>query len=207
MKKIETFRKIKSSADGLSLMILFTFMWTAIAEFASVSWLYRSFGLIYLIMIAYFTFTYLRFNEIVKLIPKKAYFEETPENLKSNKKFIIIFVAEGILILVARNILVNLEMGDFFLPCFSLIVGLHFLPLGKLFNRKIDYYVAGWITAISVAGLLLSAFKVSSPGSVAILIGFGSAAGTSVMGIYIILNGRKHLRDLDESIKWNLLLN
>lgn len=64
---------------------------------------------------------------------------------------------EGVAIAVVSNLLVRAGLIAFIVPAVAIIVGLHFLPLAKLFQVKI-YYVAGaLITLAGLAGLAVDA--------------------------------------------------
>ncbi|MDR3626857.1 MAG: hypothetical protein P4L45_08495 [Ignavibacteriaceae bacterium] len=194
MDSVKFAKDLKGTADGLSFMILFTFIWTIIAEFALDDWNYRLIGIIFFIAIAVGIVYYLKFNKIIKPYSNESKKEESPEDKKRGNRFIIIFVTEGLAILIARNVLVNINMARLFIPCLALIVGLHFYPLAKLFKRKIHYYVGGWITIISIIGVLLTLYNLMDQNFITAFTGFGCAIGTSIMGIYMIDNGTKKSR-------------
>lgn len=198
MDSITLSKNIKGMADGLSFMILFTFIWTIIAELALDSWNYRLLGIIFLIMIAVGIISYLKFNKTLKLYGDRFKEEETPEDKKRDKWFIVIFITEGLAILIARNVLVNINMVQLFVPCLALIVGLHFYPLAKLFKRTIHYYVGSWITIISIIGIFMTIYQTTDQNLITAFVGFGCAAGTSIMGAYMIYNGTKNSQLLME---------
>jgi MFS family permease len=198
MDSIKLAKEIKGAADGLSFMILFTFIWTIIAVAALDKWSFRLTGIIFIVLIISFIINYLKFNKTIKLSGIKLPEEENPEDKKQAKWFIIIFITEGVLILVTLNILVNLNMAQYFMPCFALIVGLHFYPLARLFKRTIHYYVAAWIILISIIGIVLTQNQSMPQNLIAAFIGFGCASGTSMLGMYMIYYGRKHSKALIE---------
>lgn len=64
---------------------------------------------------------------------------------------------EGLAIAVVSHLMVKAGLIAFIVPAVAIIVGLHFLPLAKLFKVKI-YYVAGvLITLAGIAGLAVDA--------------------------------------------------
>jgi hypothetical protein len=64
---------------------------------------------------------------------------------------------EGVAIAVVSHLMVKAGLIAFIVPAVAIIVGLHFLPLAKLFQVKI-YYVAGaLITLAGLAGLAVDA--------------------------------------------------
>ena len=192
MDKIYFARNIKNNADGLSLMILFTILWTIIAETSIKSLGYQLIGLIFAAIIILFISYYIKFNKVSKQYPKKLIENENLEDKKRGNKFVIIFITEGLAILITRNVLVNINMAELFVPCLALIVGLHFFPLGRLFKRKIHYYIGAWITFIAVIAIIMSIAKLADQNFITAFTGFGCAAGTSMMGAYMINNGKKY---------------
>ena len=157
MDSKKLFEEVKGLADGLSLMILVTGIWTAIAGAALDNWASRLPGFILLILIIFFISYYIKFYKVTKLFEAAQPAEKTPEEKKKNKWFIIIFISEGVLIFLAINVLVNIKLTQFFIPCMALIVGLHFYPLGVIFKRSIHYFVGTWMTLVAIAGIVLTA--------------------------------------------------
>lgn len=68
--------------------------------------------------------------------------------------FGIIFGGEGFLIWLAVNILQNLHRSEWIPLAAGAIVGLHFLPLARLFQASIYY----WTGSLSVFAMILCAF-------------------------------------------------
>jgi MFS family permease len=198
MDSEKLFKEVKGLADGLSLMILVTGIWTAIAGAAMDNWVYRIPGIIFVILVIFFISYYIKFNKITKIYGTRLPAEETPEEKSKNKWFIIIFISEGVLIFLVINVLVNINLAQFFIPCFALIVGLHFYPLGVIFNRTIHYFVGTWMTLIAITGIILTAYGSIHQNYITAFTGYGCAAGTSAMGLYMIYYGNKHSKTLLE---------
>jgi MFS family permease len=191
-------KDLKGIIDGLSLMILVTGIWTAIAGIAMDNWAYRLPGIIFVILIIFFISYYIKFNTAIKLSGTNQPAEETPDEKKKNKWFIIIFISEGVLIFLVINVLVNINLAQFFIPCFALIVGLHFYPLGVVFKRTVHYFVGTWITIIAIAGIVLTANGSFHQNYITAFTGYGCAAGTSAMALYMVYYGNKHGKTLLE---------
>jgi hypothetical protein len=66
--------------------------------------------------------------------------------------FGIIFTAEGLLIGLAAALLSHLGLSDWIPIAAAIIIGLHFLPLARLFEVPLYY----WTGALSVLGMLAS---------------------------------------------------
>ena len=61
--------------------------------------------------------------------------------------------AEGLLILVAVNVLANTGTREFTAPVISIIVGLHFIPLARWLPAKLYYASATFLLATGAGGL------------------------------------------------------
>ncbi len=77
----------------------------------------------------------------------------SPEKRRVVKLFNVINAAQWIIILVVSNVLANLGWADWIIPAAILVVGLHFLPLAKLFATKGHFYL----------GLAISLFAIAYP--------------------------------------------
>ena len=82
--------------------------------------------------------------------------EQTVTRRQIRRRFILISGLEGAAISVAVTVFNLVQRPDAIGPTIAVIVGLHFLPLAKLFNASI-YYATGFLgCAIGIAGLLIS---------------------------------------------------
>ena len=133
--------EIDSLQGGLSMMIFFTILWTVIAEIVFEGIDHYRTGILFGAILLFFIYKFWQLSSV------KTHLRQAPENVanaedkKKGNWFWVIFVAEGLLILLIKNILLNTGHDNLFLPCFALIVGLHFFPLGWVFNRKFDYFM------------------------------------------------------------------
>lgn len=59
------------------------------------------------------------------------------------KRFLWVFAGEGIAIFLAVNVLANLGRSALLIPTIGVIVGLHFMPLAKLYGRQVFYWSGG----------------------------------------------------------------
>ncbi len=85
--------------------------------------------------------------------------EEKRVGSRMGRTFGIIFGAEGLLIFLAVNALNNLHLDSYIVTTIAAIVGLHFLPLARLYRAAL-YYVVG---SVIVAEALIS-LALQSPG-------------------------------------------
>lgn len=175
---------------GLFLMTPFTTVWAIIAEVALANRDYRLVGITFLVIILVFLYFYFLFSSVEKKLPAAIEPQDASEK-KQNKSFIIIFVIEGLAIFIVKNILVNINHDEFFVPCFARIVGLHFFPLAAIFKRKFDYYLAMWTSVIAIIGILQTLKKSLPEYLITTFVAIGCAVATSVYGFKMISNGRE----------------
>lgn len=118
-------------------------------------WAYRSFGATALpslaigaITIALFLFCRRRYaqNKGALLLE-----QDGPAQARVGRIFNIINAAQWIGILVVNNVLINIGLADWVVPAAILIIGLHFLPLAKLFSNPPHYITGAALIALSLA--------------------------------------------------------
>ncbi|HEY8999733.1 MAG TPA: hypothetical protein VIM89_00175 [Mucilaginibacter sp.] len=181
---------IQSVGTGLIMMAFFTMMWTGIA-YGSMT----SNGLIVLILFsliaAVLVINGIKFYREAKRFPKSESEADKAEEKRTGKWFGIIFGAEGLLIFVGINIVINIGHADLTIPVIALIVGLHFYPLARVFRRTIDYYLATWTTIVAIIGIGLILNKSYSTAAVDAFVGVGTAIATSCYGVYMIYAGKR----------------
>jgi hypothetical protein len=127
-------------------------------------------------------------------MPEPVLSEEDARRGRSiGRNFGLIFGAEVVIILAATVILGLTGHSDYNVPVIALIVGLHFYPLGWVFGRRIDAYIATWVVAVGVAGIVVMAATDVRPEHVWPWVGLGAALGTAAYGIYFVLLTREIL--------------
>lgn len=180
---------LKSITGGLVLMATFTTIWTFIGESSLQGKDFYLPGILFGTFVFIFLFYVNKFNS---LSDKENYIEESTALSGKNKKwFIIVNALQGIGIFLAINIMINLKLPHLIIPSVALVVGLHFFPLAKIFNRKLDYYIGAWTTLIAVSACcLIMTDTMPAPLAIA-LTALGCAVSTSVYGWSMIITGRK----------------
>ena len=133
---IFTKNDMQKPLGGLFLMTPFTTVWAIIAEVALANRDYRLVGITFLVIILVFPYFYFLFSSVEKKFPAAIEPQDASEK-KQNKSFIIIFVIEGLAIFIVKNILVNINHDEFFVPCFALIVGVTFFSFSRRIQKKI----------------------------------------------------------------------
>ena len=187
-----TQKDIEKPINGLFFMTVNTAIWTFISEYYLENKDLRIVGILLGIVIASFLYFYLKFNKAKKKLPEIV-IEKTAEEKSREKWFLIIFGLEGFGILIVKNILVNINHNELFIPFFALIVGLHFFPLARIFKRTFDYYIATWTCLLAILGIYLITQKIVNPYFANVIVSLGCAISTICYGIKMIFEGRKLL--------------
>jgi hypothetical protein len=188
-------KELKTALDkplgGLSLMTLLTLIWTIVGEISLKGEDFYILGIIFILILFFFTSFYFRFNKQKKFLPKN----HTQEDPKKEKLYWIILITEGVAILVVQNILANINKDELFITCFALIVGLHFFPLAKVFDRKFDYYIGTWTTFFALSGIYLTIRHSMHQYLINAIVCFACATATTLYGLYMISNVKKIYAD------------
>ena len=173
--------------DGLLLMALLTMIWTTIGEFSLKGTDYYTTGIFFILICIYFVVVYLIFKKRKKSLPVIA----IKEDAKKEKLYWIILAAEGVAILVVQTILVNMNKSELFIPCFASIVGLHFFPLAKIFDRKFDYYMGFWTTSFAALGIFWTLRHSMDQTLIHAIVCFAAATATTFYGLHMISDAKK----------------
>ena len=103
----------------------------------------------------------------------------------------ITFGTEGLVIGAASGLLIAHGAAPYLQPAIALIVGLHFVPFGFLFQRRIDFFIAGWVVTCAALGIWSITLQVIPAALAGALVSLATACGTATYGIYLL-----HLRKL-----------
>jgi hypothetical protein len=182
---------VRGIASGLFMMAVFTLIWSGIAFGGLHTGNYWYGLLLFPVFSLVFVINGVRLFNMAKHFPNLTTEADIAEEKRMGKWFGIIFGAEGLLIFIGINIVTNLGYPDLVIPTIALVVGLHFYPLGKVFKRSIDYYLATWSTVIAILGFIFTLNKTMPPNGVMAFIGIGIAVATSCYGAYMLMAGRK----------------
>ena len=172
-------------------MTLLTLIWTIVGEISLKGKDFYTLGIIFSLVILYFISSFLNFKKRKILLPVTPF----QEDAKKEKLYWIILITEGVAILVVQNILVNIHEDILFIPCLALIVGLHFFPLAKVFDRKFDYYIGTWTTFFAVLGIFLSIKLSLNQYVINTIVCFACATATTFYGLNMISNAKKIYAD------------
>jgi hypothetical protein len=75
---------------------------------------------------------------------------DTPEKRKADNMFHIINGGQWVAILIVGNVLANIRLADWVLAAAIFIVGLHFIPLARLFNNSAHYITGCALMLVAV---------------------------------------------------------
>lgn len=131
--------------------MIFTFMgaiWIAAGCQLALGANYLVFGLILLIALIIIAMAYRRYRQHLPLSTQLA---ETPERKKMMRQFNLINAAQWVAILVSVNVLNNIGLSAWTIPAVILIVGLHFLPLARVFNNPPHYLTGSAMIALALS--------------------------------------------------------
>ncbi|PSL47934.1 hypothetical protein CLV51_102794 [Chitinophaga niastensis] len=180
---------VRAIAGGMLLMALFTSMWAGITtggfEGRDHHLVLIIFAVPCLIMIGYGSYLFViskRFPDVVTAADKQ-------KGKRISKWYGIIFGAEGVAIPIVLIPLYLSGQERFAIPAVALIVGLHFYPMGVIFERKIDYYVATWACLFALGGIIMTLLHTISDAGVLIFVGLGLGTTTTFYGMYLVYLG------------------
>jgi hypothetical protein len=184
---------VTGKAWALCMMAFFTLLWTIIAYKGLQVSMYGSLLLIFPFFSTVFVFNAIKLFRAARQIPKLLTQEDITREKKRSKWFSMIFIAEGLGIFIAVNLVINIGHPELQIPAIALIVGLHFFPLAKLFNRVVDYYLASYSTIVAITGIILAAVKIFNENQIFVFTGIGLAISTVAYGISMMASGKKAL--------------
>jgi hypothetical protein len=194
MKKL-TRMSVEGQRSELFHMIIFAMPWVMIGEY---SWDFSDYALgavIVLIMVVMLGLYSMKLYELEDRLPV-----EDPTNhrvrtpAQENKRqwlFAIIFILEGMAILITWMILLKWHREHWLIPCFAFIAGVHFLPLARAIRHN-SYYILGiWVCVVAIAGFLALYHHIFTVEIVNTLVSYGCAIGAIVDGFGVVIRTHK----------------
>ena len=91
--------------------------------------------------------------------------------------------------------LVAFHLVKLIFPAVTLIIGLHFIPLGKIMHRKIDYFIAPVPIVFSLLASYLAFTTTMTWLEVYAVAGIGGAVATMIYGAYMLYAYKKVARE------------
>lgn len=190
----DTETRLDQPIGGLFMMIVFTVIWIVLAEYYFDNADYRTVSIIFGAAIAYLIYYYWTFSKQNTRLPKM----EKIKDPKKERLFWIVFVLEGVAIFLTAHFLINFGKQELFISGMALIVGLHFIPLANVFDRKFHYYIGIWTTSAAIVALILIMKSSLDYTRVNAFLCVACAVSTTVCGLHMIGNGKKLLSMIDE---------
>jgi hypothetical protein len=87
----------------------------------------------------------------------------SPQRTRAGRIFNIVNIGQWLAILIAVTVLVNLGLSAWVIPCIIVIVGLHFLPLARVFGNPPHYVTGAALIVLAVTYPLLAPGGPASP--------------------------------------------
>ena len=130
-------------------------------------------GLVAAVTLGLLAMVYRRYNEHKLALEREP---RTAEKERRDRWFHIINGGQWVVILVVMNVLRNVGMAEWVIPSAMFVIGLHFIPLARLFSNPAHYVTGGALMAVA-AGYPFLAGPASAVGALlAGLVLWGSAA-------------------------------
>lgn len=173
-------------AGGLILMAVFTTMWG--------TWAFPGLPLVAGILVAVvfvaiaivFLVNGIALFRALRRFPRVGTAERMAQTRRFGLRFGIVFGIEGVLIGASGAILGATDNYLLINPVIALIVGAHFIPLARVFERTIDYYIAAWVIAAALVGIGLLLVGAVDPFVVWSIVSVATACGTTAYGVYML---------------------
>jgi hypothetical protein len=188
-------------AIGLFLMAFFTALWASWSLYGLSAFLGVALIVIFGAFAVIFVINGVQLFRSAAGLPLPAGAESQRRGRVLQVGFGVTFASEGVVIAIVCALLAINSGYAYFAPAIALIVGLHFIPFGFLFHRRIDFYIAAWLVVWAIVGIWLIASQILAPPLVASLVGVATACGTSAYGVYMLRVKRAIMAALNESVR------
>jgi hypothetical protein len=171
---------------GLVLMAVFTALWSSLSISAwpgPRAWSITAVGALTAVV---FLGGAVRLARSLQHFPSM---ESAPDHARGRRvgiAFGCVFATEGLLIGVTSAVLQARGLGDYEIPAVALIVGLHFAPMARIFDRTIDYYVSAWLSAVAIVGIIAVGRSWAAVPHVWGCVGIGAALSTMTYGVFML---------------------
>jgi hypothetical protein len=173
-------------AVGLFLMAFFTLLWASWSLYGLPIAVGITLVVIFGIAAAVFVINGVQLIRSAPRLPLPSGDEVRRRSNTVRVWFGVTFAAEGVIIGVVCVLLIMNGAYAYLAPAIALVVGLHFIPLGFIFHRTIDFYIAGWVVACALLGFWLINSQTMAPPLVASIVGVAGACGTTAYGVYML---------------------
>jgi hypothetical protein len=192
----------QGAASGTFFLTFFGAYWGfTSAVFLSGAFQILSFLLVGLVTLAFFGSGAMLLRQ-VRALPKEPSREDGARGRSIVRGFSIIFGLEIVLIALASMLLSIFPLSRFIAPTTALIVGLHFIPLARLFQVSVGYVTGALLCLLALIALLalLSGVPLagSSPYNWSLFVGVGATLVIWVTDLFMIRYGWKSIHQRGE---------
>jgi len=173
-------------AIGLFLMAFFTLLWASWSLYGLPAAAGVALVVIFGVLAVIFVINGVELMRSAHRLPLPSGDEAKHRGHALRVGFGVTFAAEGVIIGVVCALLIVNGGYAYLAPAIALVVGLHFIPLGFIFHRTIDFYLAAWVVVWALLGFwLINSGTLAAP-LVASIVGVAGACGTAAYGVYTL---------------------
>lgn len=180
-------------AVGLLLMGVFTAMWAGWALAGPVPLGLQIVSIAFWTVSALFVVAGVQLMVVARKLPVDTRGPSLSPGSQIRRRFGLVFAAEGILIGITCGALGGIGLFEFTAPAVCLIVGVHFLPMAWVFDRRIDLWLGSIAIAIGVVGLTWVLVDQGDYLSAWTFVGYSTAAITTTYGINMLITKHRML--------------
>jgi hypothetical protein len=134
-------------------------VWLLLWVHRAVAFRVAGFAAVLLVAAGLLALAYRRYREYRGILRAEA---DSPARRKAGRVFNIVNALQWIAILVVGNVLANLGLSAWILPAAAFIIGLHFAPLGRVFDNPTHYVTGSALMLLAVGCSLVLAKQEAS---------------------------------------------
>ena len=131
-----------------------------------------------------------------KKLPKPA---PTPVSKRIAKQMQLLSTVSYAPLWIIFALLGMFQQQIYIMPALVLIVGLHFIPQAKIFDRTIDYYLAPLPICTALIGFYLAFGTSTSWQAVYAVSSIGGALATAGYGLYMVLSHKQLMNEINHA--------
>jgi len=139
-------------AIGAMFFAIFGGVWIGIWSFFAIPGSIISLAAVALGTIGVFAFAFRRYRRYRSALEARG---DSPSRRRADRLFNIVNAGQWVVIVVGANVLANIRMAEWIIPFAMLVIGLHFLPLARIFANPPHYLTGGALILLSIAYPLL----------------------------------------------------
>jgi hypothetical protein len=173
-------------AIGLFLMAFFTLLWASWSLYGLPVAGGAALVVIFSVIAVIFVINGVRLLRSADRLPVPTGDDSNRQGRAMRVGFGVTLAAVGVIIGVVCALLIVNGAYAYLAPAIALVVGLHFIPLGFIFHRTIDFYIAGWVVVWALLGFWLISSQTMAAPLVASIVGVAAACSTTAYGVYML---------------------